>query len=396
MKNTHEHNRMKMCILCFHKVKSAKLINNPLKKIIKECFLPDYDEQNEIYPKVLCGGCYRAVYRCKKGDKFPKITVHEYLNRKITREATKHVDCDICHVAQQTLQIKVARKPQRKGRSFAKTCNECLTLVGPGKAHKCNANTKLQNLSVLAGNSQDHMVAKAIREKSTNEKTMVSFSNLRGKPTRIKVMTAKGKENTKPISHEEIFNMKTDLDLSTRKVGYTLNQTRMLSTFLCPLNNLFSQTLKLARNMRLRTRKAIQPGLKLALQNRLSELEDFFGVASFDVSYTKGKSCLVEKRPIVMCDSVEGLVRYVKARRNVEECILKVGIDGGQGSIKIVLCIEDKQRQQSKQGFKDSGVRQALILALAPGIQENYENISKFWNHLSLTSIKCFVAGKCL
>lgn len=148
--------------------------------------------------------------------------------------------------------------------------------------------------------------------------------------------------------------------------------------------------------MRLRNRKAIQSGLKSALQNRLSELEEFFSVASLDVSYTKGKSCLVEKRPIVMCDSVEGLVRYVKARRNVEECILKVGIDGGQGSIKIVLCIETNHRQQSKQGFKDSGVRQVLILALAPGIQENYENISKFWKHLSLTSIKCFVAGKCL
>lgn len=243
-KNTHEHNRMKICALCFHKVKSAKLINNPLKKIIKESFLPDYDEQNEIYPKVLCGGCYRAVYRCKKSEKFSKILVHEYLNRRTTREATKHLDCDICRVAQQTLQIKVARKAPKNRRMFVKTCNDCLTKVGPGKAHKCNASTKLQNLSMLAGNSQDHLVSKAIREKSTNDKTMVSFSNLRGKPTSIMVMTAKGKENTKPISHEEIFNMKTDLDLSTRKVGYIMNKTRKFSTSPCNLNNISSTDLK--------------------------------------------------------------------------------------------------------------------------------------------------------
>lgn len=225
MKNTHEHNRMKVCILCFTKVKSAKSVNNPLRKIIKEYFLPGYNEQNEIYPEVMCGGCYRAVYRCKKGETFPKISVHEYPNRKITREAAKHVDCEICRVAQQTLQLKVAKKAQKKGRSFAKTCNDCLSQVGPGKAHKCNASTKLQNLSMLAGSSQDHLVSKGIREKSANDQAMVSFSNLRGKPTRIKVMTAKDKESTKPISHEEIFSLKTDLDLSTRKVGYALNQT---------------------------------------------------------------------------------------------------------------------------------------------------------------------------
>lgn len=224
MKNTHEQNRLKICILCFHKVKSAKLLNNPLKKIVKECFLPNYDEQNEMYPKVLCGGCYRALYRCKNGENFPKIPVHEYLNRKITREATKHVDCDICRVAQQTLQLKISKKSQKKKHWFSKTCTDCLSQVGPGKAHKCNASTKLHNLSTLAGNSQDLLVSKAIRG-SANGNTMVSFSNLRGKPTCIKVITAKGKENSKPISHEEIFNMKTNLDLSTRKVGCTLNQT---------------------------------------------------------------------------------------------------------------------------------------------------------------------------
>lgn len=187
------------------------------------------------------------------------------------------------------------------------------------------------------------------------------------------------------------FTWKTDLDISTRKVGYALNQ---IGDFLSS-EHLFLHTLKLACNIRLRTRNTIQPGLRSALQNRMSELEDFYDVISLDVSYTKGKSHLVEQRPVVMCVSVEGFIGYLKARRNVEECFLKVGIDGGQGSIKVVLSIEDKQIQQGKKGFKNSGVRQARILALAPDMQENFENISKLWKHLTLASIECFVAGKC-
>lgn len=126
----------------------------------------------------------------------------------------------------------------------------------------------------------------------------------------------------------------------------------------------------------------------------MNELEDFFNITAVDISSSKGKTCRVEQHPIVMCNSVEGLIQYVKARRNVGDCSLRVGIDGGQGSLKIVLCIEDTQQQQNHQGFKDSGVRQALILALAPGVQENYVNISKFWDHLKLTSLDCFVAGE--
>lgn len=127
----------------------------------------------------------------------------------------------------------------------------------------------------------------------------------------------------------------------------------------------------------------------------MNELEDFFDVTKMGVTSAKGKSYLVEQRPIVLCRSVEGLIEYIKARRNVDDYFLKIGIDGGQGSIKVVMCIEDKAKHQSEQRLKDSGVRQAFILALAPGIQENYENISMFWDHLQLTTLNCFVAGEC-
>lgn len=145
--------------------------------------------------------------------------------------------------------------------------------------------------------------------------------------------------------------------------------------------------------MRKNNRKAVHPRLKVAFQNRMDELRDFFfHVQRLEMASYKGNRKVVEHRSVVMCTSIQGLIQYIKARRNADESILKIGIDGGQGSLKIVLNIEERDRQ-TKKGLKDSGVRQALILALAPGIQENYENISKIWYRMGLHSINSSFAG---
>lgn len=97
-----------------------------------------------------------------------------------------------------------------------------------------------------------------------------------------------------------------------------------------------------------------------------------------------------------MCRSVSGLIDYIKARRNVGSASLKVGIDGGKGSLKIILNIEESVGAYPKSGYKDSGVRQTIILALAPGVHENYYNISKIWEKLKLDSLQSIVAGNYL
>ena len=71
----HEENRNKVCLLCFSKVSKGKPVHNTLKGVIKEYFLPEYYD-SEVYPKVLCGSCYAAVYRQSKGNE----TLNEILN----------------------------------------------------------------------------------------------------------------------------------------------------------------------------------------------------------------------------------------------------------------------------------------------------------------------------
>lgn len=67
MKLDHEKCRNLVCVLCFNKAKSAKKIHERWKNTIVSYFLPTYNEKDEKYPNVLCGGCYLAVYRRSKG-----------------------------------------------------------------------------------------------------------------------------------------------------------------------------------------------------------------------------------------------------------------------------------------------------------------------------------------
>lgn len=144
--------------------------------------------------------------------------------------------------------------------------------------------------------------------------------------------------------------------------------------------------------MRKNDRKNIQPGLKLTVKNRMDELHEFFQVHNMETLSTKWKTKLVEQRTVILCATVKGLIRYINARRNVNETVLKVGIDGGQGSLKIVLSIEERNREL-KQRLKDSGARRAFIIGLAPGMQENYTNIANLWHRLELNSIESSFAG---
>lgn len=72
---------------------------------------------------------------------------------------------------------------------------------------------------------------------------------------------------------------------------------------------------------------------------------------------------------------------------------LLVGIDGGQGSLKFILMIEDKQESSDQSKFKDSGVRRCFILALVENVQENYENVSKIWSKLELGKVNAMITG---
>lgn len=86
--------------------------------------------------------------------------------------------------------------------------------------------------------------------------------------------------------------------------------------------------------------------------------------------------------------------------------VLKIGIDGGQGFLKVCLSVQSpgknsvdvkSVRQTYEQGvlakqFLDSGVKKIFILAITPHTQENSKNVAMLWSRLEINSLDPFIA----
>ena len=111
--------------------------------------------------------------------------------------------------------------------------------------------------------------------------------------------------------------------------------------------------------------------------------------------------------PGVICNDVEELVALVLHHRtqSPEDIDVKLGIDGGQGSLKVTLSLTLKpdshdtswsppsKRFQYSDGygsgdFKDSSVHKTLILALVPTMNESYVNLKMLLDKLNLNSLE--------
>ena len=88
-------------------------------------------------------------------------------------------------------------------------------------------------------------------------------------------------------------------------------------------------------------------------------LSDFFAVKrleflAFDYEFDDGKPSskkTLQKvfRDVVYCTDVEGLIFFLKLERALDDdSIIKIGIDGGQGSLKLCLTIHSQKDEDEK------------------------------------------------
>ena len=101
---------------------------------------------------------------------------------------------------------------------------------------------------------------------------------------------------------------------------------------------------------------------------------------------------LVEKdTPIVYCNEIEELVAMVLHHRSQEknDVDIKLGVDGGQGFIKVTLSITLKQELENNKipeklskcdgyaskDFKDSSVHKTIILVILHSMNKKYHNM---------------------
>ena len=97
-----------------------------------------------------------------------------------------------------------------------------------------------------------------------------------------------------------------------------------------------------------------------------------------------------------MCKDVKGFIDYVCQKREVADPLFRVGIDGGQGFVKVCLNIIDTRSlsdvpcSREKGTFKDSGVKKLFILGIVEDKCEMYENLREILQNLHFKLSKEF------
>ena len=97
-----------------------------------------------------------------------------------------------------------------------------------------------------------------------------------------------------------------------------------------------------------------------------------------------------------MCNNVPDFIDVILRERLLEDkdsVLIRIGIDGGGGFLKICLSIFDINDSFSNvqsgvsNKFKESGVKKIFLIASVPNLPENYVNVKKLWINLCLLNL---------
>ena len=156
-------------------------------------------------------------------------------------------------------------------------------------------------------------------------------------------------------------------------------------------------------------RNSVEANFGEKLTERNNTLISFFESRDFDFKVKKKipgnnvKEYIDTKIPGIICADTEELIALALLYRNASlgDTEIKLGIDGGQGFLKVTASMtQDPSLQEeptskrsryqdgySSKDFKDTSVHKCLILACIPTMDESYPNLKLIMDSLKIDSL---------
>lgn len=363
-KRTHEESRNVVCLACFSKCKNGRKINDQQEKeIIK--LLPNYSKTDPSFPSILCNNCRVNLLKNKL-----KIVDYETLNTRPSRKDKKR--CCICkvgrlnHFEKNIFTIKNSPKKKAKNAETINICSKCFSKVGKGLAHHCTKRNKVDNILVSTADVKEQVASKTlieIKKNALNKDNIVSLNKGRGTSLKVSILSKQNQniqKNTQ-IDQEFVKDIADSCDMSDRNV----------QNFIAKFRKRFGK-------------RSAESQILVNLKEKSHICDDYFEVD--DILVEDG----TKSYTLVYCSKLNEFVAFVLEQRKCEDDVLiKVGVDGGGGSLKVCLSIQEYS--QTKNGPKDSGINKLFILAVAFGADEKYEILKLIFEKINLQSLlSCF------
>lgn len=399
---THEECRGRLCLLCLQKFQVLIPIAGAIQSKLNNVLTFDNDSR---LPKVVCAKCKLKLYRFKSSEfqdgNFPLPSYAEFLSSPIGRlnPDSTICDCKLCKLVRLPpaniagVSVEITKKIDAQ---VEKRCLKCFSEFAPGKRHVCNSTNHIKNITDHIVTHMDPKEGQQVLSKliqlqchsgentastSSQPATDLTLKQLKGKHLRISV---------NPQPQEKIV-------ISAEACVSIQNE-----------HNLSFNTMKgIAKSLRTATQKRnlFEPGLKEKLLSRNHIVDEFFEIRKFNfTTKIKGKEEIHAKN-IICCKNLGAFIEEVIEYRKNPDVILKFCVDGGGGFLKIGLSIQNNPNSDLTVAesappakklkikiFKDAGVKKLLVLAIAPKVQENFNNIKTIWTHLEINSYLGFIA----
>ena len=368
----HNECRRRVCVSCYRK--GDRTISPNEVKCIDENLIEGYRVDHPDFPCALCTGCHLELSKKINDNAYnlvPKVNDYNPERSKYLRSGSSVCECRICNIAKMTglayhrmIKRKRGRRPSSSNTpTIYKICTNCFQKIYQGSNHsvsncRYSRRNKVSNVEELVS-SPTTLQRVASRVIKNQDGTPLSTLG----PNRKLINESAGSSHPS-FSGEQLFGIQTDLGLSNKK-------TRVLA-----------QDLRLATD----SRKAVESGFKESIVKHSHSLDDYFKMVK--ISYTRiDKDTKVTEhfeQCTVVCNDLPKFIDLVLQKRSLEDCeslLIKVGIDGGGGFLKICLGVFDMDNLVSdlkvgmSKKFKDSGVKKVFLIATVPDVSENYVNV---------------------
>ena len=317
-------------------------------------------------------------------------------------------DCSVCEIGRLKCKSYVKYKEAAKepvGRPRTKpqpeepepitVCKLCLSTWAVGQKHDCSRKSKRENVEELvrktSQKSKERIVSSQLKEvfESKGISTKGGTAKLTTGGTSLQATLGKPAGKPAPkFTNESLSRLQI-------KMGTSDNKMNVLGNFL-RINCGRSSVVELADHMTERNKK-LQDHFDVTL---LAQTE----YVTEEVDGKKKKTTREVDLPVVFAKDVESLAGFIMRERNLDpiNTVAQIGIDDGQGAVKIMLSIKEKEtpdenkKKRAKyedgfapQDFKLSGVKKLFLLLVSP-TTERHNNMSSL---LGLLGIDAFDFG---
>ena len=403
--SSHEQLREKVCAVCYCRSgsKATKMVTERLEVVIKNLVFSEYSRTDEKFPSGLCLTCLFTLNDQVKGENtkhknkeprqllLPDPEVYETEIRRLTRSTSEAIcQCMICEVGRlnglewRRFAAKFKSKPSAVV-MYEHLCKHCFAPIYRGSTHteiSCRSRREaLYNATLAISNSNtssDLLASQTLRSmvSDSGSSSVKVRAHTGGHPLSLTV--GKSGEGPVQMSVNQAKTIQLEANLSDKQV-----------------NTVF-------KNLRLQFgRKAVEPGLREVLVEEKTRLDCFFSADNMRFSDNEGNTII---RPFVYCSDIVGFVRELARLRgfSASDLVLKIGIDGGKGFLKMILTLYDpsdvRNNNKSSRITRESGIgsgqdysmlgrKKIMILAISPKTPENYSNLQIFYDMVGVNQV---------